>query len=222
MRVASTDGETRDGSGAGEKCRFGTKEYWDGMYEGSGVAVIEDGYSAEEFSWYCGWRELAPFWRELVPDASARVLLPGVGNDATVVGMYDAGYTYLTAFDYSAAAVTRAAALFENRDIELACADATALPYADDTFDAVLDKGALDAIGIHSNVALRDATSELARCVVAGGVVVSVSRALEEQTILSAFEPEMWEVEHDGGIYIAEGGEASNDLAASLYVWRRR
>ena len=86
--------------------KYGAKQYWDGMYSGSGEAA-QDGLPADRFSWYCGWRELEPFWNELV-SCSARVLVPGVGNDATVADLYDAGWTNIEAFDYSAAAVAAA------------------------------------------------------------------------------------------------------------------
>ena len=202
--------------------KFGTKEYWDGMYSGSGVACTVDGLSAEQYSWYCGWAELEPFWRELVPETQARVLVPGVGNDNTVAGLYDAGWKCVTAFDYSADAVERAATLFDGREIELCCADARELPWDDASFDAVLDKGALDAIGIFGRDALSAATAELERAVVAGGVVVSISRALEPTTLTDAFAPERWEPLRDGGLHVCESGEVSLDLAAGLFAWRRR
>jgi ubiquinone/menaquinone biosynthesis C-methylase UbiE len=75
------------------------------------------------------------------------------------------------------AAIWLARALFGERAIALCCADATALPYADASFDAVLDKGTLDAIGIGSDDSLRASVAELARTVATGGVVVSISRA---------------------------------------------
>jgi len=103
---------------------------------------------AEEYSWYCGWDELAPFWQELVPDRNAQVLVPGIGNDGAIVGLFDAGWRSVTAFDYSEDAVTRARALLGDRDIELLSADATNMPFANDAFDAVLDKGVMDAINI--------------------------------------------------------------------------
>jgi SAM-dependent methyltransferase len=210
-----------DGGGGG--CKYGSREYWDGMYRGSGQAAA-DGLPAEAYSWYCGWAELEPFWRELVPDERASVLIPGVGNDRAVAEMYESGYTALTAFDYSQDAVERAAALFAPRPITLLRADATALPFRGERlFDAALDKGALDAIGIHSVASLRLAASELARVVRPGGVVLSVSRALDEEVMLGAFaNDERWEVLRDGGLYLAESGEVSTDLAASLYAWRRR
>ena len=54
---------------------FGTFAYWDAMYKGEGAL---DG---EKYSWFCGWGELSPFWRELVDeDRTRRVLVPGCGT----------------------------------------------------------------------------------------------------------------------------------------------
>ena len=136
--------------------------------------------------------------------------------------LYDAGYTRVTAFDYSADAVDRAATLFADRPISLHCADATALPFGNDSFDAVLDKGTLDAIGIHSLDALRTSVSELARVIAPSGVVVSISRALEPEVLAAAFDPNEWETLRDGSLHVAEGGEVSTDLAAGLLAWRRQ
>ena len=202
-------------------CKYGTKAYWDGMYSGRGEACTIDGLPAEQYSWYCGWMELQPFWTELVPDFSARVLVPGVGNDDTVAALFDAGWSRVSCFDYSPEAISRAAELYGDRAIELRCADARALPYRDASFDAVLDKGALDAVGIAGREALAEAIAELSRTVATGGVVVSVSRALEPSTLVEAFHPASWEVLRDGGLHLAESGEASTDLAANLLAWRR-
>ena len=40
---------------------FGEREFWRNVYRG------ETNFPAEEYSWYCGYAELAPFWNELVP-----------------------------------------------------------------------------------------------------------------------------------------------------------
>ena len=205
-------------------CKYGTKAYWDSMYRGFGAAA-DDGLPSDAYSWYSGWRELEPFWRELVPDDKARVLVPGCGNDGTISALYDAGYRALTAFDYSADAVARARELWGDRDIRLLCADATALPFDGSMppFDAVLDKGALDAIGICSKESLTEAVQELGRVTATGGLVVSVSRALEADVLRGAFDGQgIWEEIRDGGIHICESGEVTTDLAASLYAWCRR
>lgn len=203
-------------------CKYGSKQYWDGMYSGSGQAA-EDGLPATAYSWYCGWSELQPFWEELVPSTAARVLIPGVGNDVAAVDLFDAGWNRLTIFDYSQQAVERAAHLFADRPVDqLLTADATALPMRDGAFDAVLDKGTLDAIGIAGEEQLVAATSELARTCSPGAVVVSVSRALDAELLLSAFDRAKWDAIRDGGLHITECGAASTDLGASLFAWRRR
>ena len=201
--------------------KFGTKTYWDDMYAVTGTAA-DDGLPADEYSWYCGFAELAPFFAELVPDRAARLLVPGVGNDATVAALYDAGWTRLTAFDYSAGAIERLRPLIGERAIALHVADARALPFETASFDAVLDKGALDAIGIGGAADLQRAVDELGRVVTPGGVVVAVSRALEPDELLRPFAGEEWEILRDGGLHICESGEVSTDLAAGLYAWRRR
>jgi hypothetical protein len=138
---------------------YGTKEFWDDMYRGEGELP------ADEYSWYCGWAVIQSFWEELVPDRTSRVLVPGVGNDATIADMWDAGWRSITAFDYSADAVVRAGALFGERQLELLCADARDLPLANSSFDAVFDKGALDAIGLNGTADLNAAGAELARVI---------------------------------------------------------
>merc|ERR1719223_1488344 len=56
----------------------------------------------EEFTWYSGWSDVAPFFTELVPvHKSTRILLPGIGNDSSMVDMYDEGFRHMTAFDYA-------------------------------------------------------------------------------------------------------------------------
>jgi hypothetical protein len=71
--------------------KFGNKNYWDKTYRDGNEGLCED-----EFSWYCGWNEeLEPFFIELV-GTSAKVLIPGIGNDGCIRDMFDAGYTHLT------------------------------------------------------------------------------------------------------------------------------
>ena len=206
----------------GGGCKYGQRAYWDSMYQGIGAAA-EDGLPADEYSWYCRWEELEAFWRELVPSMPVpSVLIPGVGNDRTVADMWDAGYVQITAFDYSPDAVSRMRPIIGDRPIDCLCADATALPFDDMRFDAVLDKGTLDAIGISSESDLSAAVHELARVLTPGGVVVCISRALDREAILRAFaDPDRWENLRDGSLHVAETGEVSHDLAADLYAWRR-
>lgn len=198
---------------------FGRLEFWDDGYR--------DG--AEQFSWYCGWDDLAPFWEELVPDRQCRCLLPGVGSDRAMVDMFDAGWERLAAFDYAPSGVERAAALFGSRRVELRVADARSLPYASASFGAALDKGTLDAVYLSggSDAAgrtreLESAVGELARVLAPGGVVLSVSAAAAEH-VAAAFgrDAATWQQLHDGGLWITAGGYASINVDASLLAWER-
>ena len=75
--------------------QFGRQAYWNEFYN-----------ETESFSWYAEWSDLEPFVAEFM-QPSAHILIPGVGNDATLVDMYDAGYHYLTAMDYAADGIER-------------------------------------------------------------------------------------------------------------------
>jgi len=197
---------------------FGRMQYWDDRYR-----------EEEAFSWYTGWPELRPFWAQLVPDAAAEILVPGVGNDAAMVQMYDDGWQHLTLFDYSLEGVRRAAALFGERPVDVRVADACALPYASAAFDAALDKGTLEAVYLNGGSdadartrKLEEAADELTRTVRPGGVLLSITCAAAPR-VAAAFgrRREQWRVLWDGDFLLTEDGYASNNVDASLLAWRR-
>ncbi|KAH8050330.1 methyltransferase [Aureococcus anophagefferens] len=127
------------------------------MYRGDGEL---DG---DEYSWFCGWRELEPFFAEL------------------------AGPPDLSLFDYSGEAVARASELFGRRCVEIVEADFRSLPFDDGAFDVVLDKGTLDVLYITSEAALRGAVAELGRVCRPGATVVSLSRVCPPELLLGEF-----------------------------------
>ena len=202
-------------------CVFGLKSYWDERYQQQ--QQQDDKQSSSDYSWYCGWTELQPFWSWLVPKQTARVLIAGMGNDPCPVELYRAGWNHsLTAFDYSQAAVQRAQQLFgKHQNVKLVTADARDLPFADAAFDATLDKGTLDAIYITGKQAFYDAVHELGRVTAQHGVVVSISAVVPPDQLLEAFDSDLWENCHDGSLAFAPDGEATIDLGADFYSWRR-
>ena len=207
--------------------QFGNKNYWDETYE-----------QESEFSWYCGWsEELEPFFTELVPDTSAKVLIPGIGNDGCIRDMFDAGYTQLTAFDYAPEGVECAKRLFGPSRLKLMddmrVADARSLPYDDDAYDAVLDKGTLDSIylsgGSDKDLArkhLRMAIDELARVLKKKGIVFCVTAACVDsiQKIFDEYNEEhkCWNQIRDGSMHMTDDGYTSNNIDATMLVWERR
>ena len=206
---------------------FGRMTYWDETYAKEG-----------EFSWYAGWHEeLEPFFVELVPSTSAEILVPGIGNDGCIRDMFDYGYTHLTAFDYAPEGVECAKKLFGADRLEwidLRVADARSLPYKDDTYDAVLDKGTLDSIylsgGKDKDLArkhLAMAVKELARVLKKGGIAFCVTAACVD-AVQESFDscnkeaPQTcWKQIRDGSIYITDDVYTSNNVDATMLVWER-
>ena len=112
---------------------------------------------------------------QVCPNRTARVLVPGVGNDAAMVSMFDDGWKRLTLFDYSPEGVRRAAELFGERPVDLRVADACALPYASAAFDAVLDKVRLKAFVSSSASASASAATATAATAVAAAAIAAAS-----------------------------------------------
>lgn len=194
------------------------------MYNGTGDRP------SEAYSWYCGYEELKPFWNMLASrpllghnKASTRVLVAGIGNDVTPVDMYDDGWTNMIAFDYSKSAVQRATDLFGNtrQNVTLLTADARYLPLPSNHCNAILDKGTLDAIYITGIEVFRDAVEELTRVTADGGVFVCVSTVIPSDQLMAAFASGLWENLLNGELAFASEGEATIDLGAELYCWRK-
>jgi len=210
-------------------------EYWNGCYQNK----------EDAFTWYCEWKDFQPFFEELVPlflfnegeegkkKIKPKILIPGIGNDGSMVDMYDYGYTELTAYDYAPEGVQCAKLLFgETRNCHLITADARNLPLEwTDSFDAILEKGTLDAIFL-SGAKDKDlaaqhldlAVNEMARVLRTGGVCMSVSAACTESVKQSFARSERscWKMIRDGGgLIITEDGYTSNNVDASIFAWER-
>lgn len=206
--------------------QFGNRDFWDKTYT-----------EESEFSWYCGWsEELEPFFNELVPDTSSKVLIPGIGNDACIRDMFDAGYTHLSAFDYAPEGVECAKRLFGPSRLtlmdDMRVADARSLPYDDETYDSVLDKGTLDSIylsgGADKDLASKHlgmAVKEMARVLKRGGIAFCVTAACVD-AVQKSFdecneELRCWKQIRDGSIHITDDGYTSNNVDATMLVWER-
>jgi hypothetical protein len=204
------------------KCKFGQKSYWDAMYDGTGDRP------SEAYSWYCGYEELKPFWNMLASPlgqkAMTKVLVAGIGNDVTPVDMFDDGWTNMIAFDYSESAVRRAKELFgeTRQNATLLTADARKLPLSSNHINATLDKGTLDAIYITGTDVFRDSVAELTRVTACNGVFVCISTVIPSDELMAAFSSSgSWENIHNGDLAFACDGEATIDLGADLYSWRK-
>mmetsp|Transcript_27005 Transcript_27005/g.46059 ORF Transcript_27005/g.46059 Transcript_27005/m.46059 type:complete len:290 (-) Transcript_27005:288-1157(-) len=209
-----------DESDAEARSQFGTKSYWDAMYEGMGD------FSADEYSWYYGFEVIKPILQDYVEASSAleksqlSILIPGCGNDPLLLDFYNAGYQTLTAFDYSEGAIDRQNELLEylpmGSDLDsvaLSVEDARTLPEEwTQQFDVIIEKGALDAIYLSGDGNFEQSVEEFARVIKKGGVCISASGVVPEELRRETFGKDRWEWLRDG----------SDDLKAGCFVLERR
>mmetsp|Transcript_8275 Transcript_8275/g.17522 ORF Transcript_8275/g.17522 Transcript_8275/m.17522 type:complete len:240 (-) Transcript_8275:204-923(-) len=194
------------------RSQFGTKQYWEDMYAGMGD------FPSDEYSWYYGWDSIKPHFVEATPDKGSKILVPGVGNDSMLLDLYGSGYKDLTAFDYSPNAIERQEELLTYdtgaaRDVKLSVEDARELPRGwTASFDAILEKGALDAVYLSGDGNVERAATEFGRVLRKGGICVSISGVVpEELRRETLFPKEEWEWLRDG----------SEDLKAGCFVWKK-
>jgi len=215
-----------DDEDANARSQFGTKSYWDAMYEGMGD------FDADEYSWYYGFEVVKPYLLDYTANDGAvvsnkkqdkstiSILIPGCGNDPMLIDLYNAGYHRLTAFDYSEGAIERQKSLLEYLPsgsnyvdtVELSVEDARALPKEwEQSFDVIIEKGALDAIYLSGDGNFEQSVEEFARCLKSGGVCMSFSGVVPEEVRRDGFDGKKWKWLRDG----------SEDLKAGCFVLRK-
>jgi len=206
------------------RSQFGTRQYWDDMYIGMGD------FSQEEYSWYYSWDTVKPYFTKYVPPPPPskslksefsnipKILIPGIGNDGILLDLYSAGYTNITAFDYSANAIDRQHdLLYTNpralKNIDLYVKDARNLNETNwiEKFDVIFEKGALDAIYLSGDGNVEMAVQEFTSVLKVGGIFMSVSGVVPEELRRELFPMDQWEWIRDG----------SDDLKAGYFVWKR-
>ncbi|KAM5569586.1 hypothetical protein ABKV19_016876 [Rosa sericea] len=118
---------------------FTSKENWDKFFT---IRGTEDA-----FEWYAEWSELRdPLLSHLPP--KPQILVPGCGSSRLSEHLYDAGFTSITNIDFSKVAISDCL----RRNVRLRplmrwrVMDMTAMQLEDEAFDAVVDKGGLDAL----------------------------------------------------------------------------
>ncbi|GAU32171.1 hypothetical protein TSUD_68420 [Trifolium subterraneum] len=123
---------------------FTSKENWDNFFT----------IRPDSFEWYAEWPNLRDplicLLQTLTPPSppSLQLLVPGCGNSRLSEHLYDAGYTSITNVDFSKVVISdmlrrniRSRPLMRWRVMDM-----TSMQFEDEAFDAVVDKGGLDAL----------------------------------------------------------------------------
>jgi ubiquinone/menaquinone biosynthesis C-methylase UbiE len=147
-----------------EQHDFSTKEYWDETY----------GKADTLFDWLESYDDL----REYVNSHFTRdqhVLIPGCGNSTLSSAMYNDGYHQLTNIDFSPVVIEQMAQRYPS--LTWSVMDIKHLSFPSDSFDAVLDKGTLDALTCGGDVdeCIFQALSEYVRVLRPGGLAYVIS-----------------------------------------------
>lgn len=181
--------------------------------------------NTKPIAWYFGFEVLETIVQEFIPSKTAsgehsHILCPGVGNDSILVDLYRSKYPRITAFDYSEHAMERQQDLLSFElptkamdNIELHAMDARKLPNPDwnERFDAIIEKGALDAIYLSGDGNVERAVENLYRVLKPGGIILSVSGVVPEVLRNELFRTEDWEWLRDG----------SDELQAGCFVLQK-
>ncbi|XP_061372996.1 uncharacterized protein LOC133315400 isoform X1 [Gastrolobium bilobum] len=123
---------------------FTSKENWDKFFTIRGVD--------DSFEWYAEWPDLRdPLLSQLQTLLNLQhlhLLVPACGNSRLSEHLYDAGYNSITNIDFSKVVISDMLRrnVRHRPDMRWRVMDVTAMQFEDETFDAIIDKGGLDAL----------------------------------------------------------------------------
>lgn len=158
---------------------YGTKDYW------------EERFSEEkDYEWLLSYAQLASQLTPYLQQPGSRILVIGCGNAPFSADMYDAGYHNIVNVDYSETVISamKERHCVERPTMEWRVMDMTDMSeLADETFDVVIDKAAMDAmmavegdVWNPSQVCVDQARSiceHVSRILVSGGHFLQISLA---------------------------------------------
>nr|XP_029488746.1 eEF1A lysine and N-terminal methyltransferase isoform X1 [Oncorhynchus nerka] len=150
---------------------FSSAEYWERFFKKRGEKAFE---------WYGDYNKLCGVLHKYIKPRD-KVLVVGCGNSELSEQLYDVGYRHLTNIDISETVVNHMNQknAKQRPDLTFQKVDATQTPYEDGSYQAVLDKGTLDAMASQEGALAGRMLAEVGRVLGIGGRYVCVTLAQE-------------------------------------------
>uniref|UniRef100_A0A7N0RBI1 Methyltransferase type 11 domain-containing protein n=2 Tax=Kalanchoe fedtschenkoi TaxID=63787 RepID=A0A7N0RBI1_KALFE len=121
---------------------FTSKENWDKFFSIRGTG--------DSFEWYAEWEQLRePLLSYLnISGYGIQILVPGCGNSKLSEHLYDEGFRFILNIDFSKVVISDMLRrnLRVRPEMKWRVMDMTCMQFEDEAFDAVVDKGGLDAL----------------------------------------------------------------------------
>lgn len=156
-----------------EKHEYASKDFWNSRFN-----------EEEKYDWYIGWPELKPYFLQLGLTTDAPILNVGCGNSSVAVDMWNDGLKNLWNIDISDKVIDNMKKQVGNSGVggQWLEMDATNMTsFADNSFQAVIDKGTLDALVCADEKSIPiNLVKEMFRVCRPGGVVMIISHSSPE------------------------------------------
>mmetsp|Transcript_6772 Transcript_6772/g.9189 ORF Transcript_6772/g.9189 Transcript_6772/m.9189 type:complete len:245 (+) Transcript_6772:282-1016(+) len=159
---------------------YGDKAFWDARYLCCGSLLFE---------WYLEYEQLKESLYALVqPRPEQQILIVGCGNSAVGESLYDEGFRKITSIDYSEPCISLMKTRSANTRPELKyfTVDASILPFPDDTYQTVFDKGTLDCVACGTDPAERvhKVLKNVSRVLRTGGIFAYYSYSSPDNRVI--------------------------------------
>ncbi|TDH66641.1 hypothetical protein CCR75_009790 [Bremia lactucae] len=169
--------------------QYGKATYWDERYT----------KDSEQFDWYQRYEGFKVLLNQYVKKTD-NILMAGAGNSQLSEAMVNDGYEKLMNVDVSEVVVKQMATKYEDRaeQLQWQTMNMCSLDFADETYDAVVDKGTMDSIlcGEGSTTNVAKMCQEIHRVLKPNGLYFIVSYGAPENRLSYLENQELhWKVE---------------------------
>ncbi|OMJ30127.1 Methyltransferase-like protein 13 [Smittium culicis] len=120
-----------------DNTEYSTKKYWDERYEKGSHDVV--------FDWFKTYSDIKDLINTYIKK-DAKILMLGCGNSSLSEDMYNDGYSEIVNIDFSEVVIDQMKERCSQTTMKWEVMDVLDLKYNSNEFDAIIDKGTMDAL----------------------------------------------------------------------------